>query len=233
MPSSPRRIAANQANSQKSTGPKTAEGKEVSRANAVTHGLSCLVVVPGEEAGARRRPHRAELQEDPRTRGRPAHPHPRPPGGLPLAVQGERAFRYLTAMAADRARNAETELRRACARTAADQLFQLPLASEPVTKHRRLMGTARGSATSSSASWRNSAGSGQPGGASVGGFGHATLAGPVHRPLGYGAHLPMSRGQALSDVIVYDRVTGLDATEVPGGRPPRPRLPGLKVSCTS
>lgn len=36
---SPRRIAANRANAQKSTGPRTPEGKAKSRANAVKHGL--------------------------------------------------------------------------------------------------------------------------------------------------------------------------------------------------
>ncbi|MCP6280365.1 hypothetical protein NL459_27440, partial [Klebsiella pneumoniae] len=40
------RIAANRRNAQKSTGPKTPEGKERSRANALKHGLCSAVVVP-------------------------------------------------------------------------------------------------------------------------------------------------------------------------------------------
>ena len=40
------RIAANRRNALKSTGPKTAEGKEKSRANALKHGLCSSVVVP-------------------------------------------------------------------------------------------------------------------------------------------------------------------------------------------
>ena len=46
-----KQIAANQANALKSTGPRTAEGKAVSRANAVRHGaLAQVVVVEGEDA---------------------------------------------------------------------------------------------------------------------------------------------------------------------------------------
>jgi hypothetical protein len=37
---SPRRLAANRANSKKSTGPKTAEGKTISSLNSLRHGLS-------------------------------------------------------------------------------------------------------------------------------------------------------------------------------------------------
>ena len=40
------RIAANRANARKSTGPKTPEGKAISRANALKHGLCANVVVP-------------------------------------------------------------------------------------------------------------------------------------------------------------------------------------------
>ncbi|HTS63104.1 MAG TPA: hypothetical protein VMH28_13840 [Candidatus Acidoferrales bacterium] len=46
-------IAANQANAQKSTGPRTPEGKEASRFNALKHGLDAAsVVIPGEDAAA-------------------------------------------------------------------------------------------------------------------------------------------------------------------------------------
>jgi hypothetical protein len=49
--STPAQIDANRANSQKSTGPRTEEGKARSAANARTHGLTGrdLVILPGEE----------------------------------------------------------------------------------------------------------------------------------------------------------------------------------------
>ena len=207
MPSSDRRIAANRANALKSTGPKTAEGKEISRANAVTHGLSCLVVVPGEEAGLVA----ARIEELQASQA---------PEGDPLslllarqvaylAVQGERAFRYLTAMAADRARAAEADHDEA-RRTAADELFHY-IGSAPLTNHRRLLATAEGCdlligrlvelgrvGAPGGAAWEDT---------------HATWFDLCtgRQP---GAS-PVSRAQALSDVIVRDRATGLDATEVP------------------
>jgi hypothetical protein len=50
MPATEAQIRANQANSAKSCGPRTPEGKMVSRANAVTHGLTASVVLPEREA---------------------------------------------------------------------------------------------------------------------------------------------------------------------------------------
>ena len=45
-------VAANRANALKSTGPKTDEGKEISRANAYKHGMTAVVVIPaGFSAG--------------------------------------------------------------------------------------------------------------------------------------------------------------------------------------
>ena len=50
MPSSPAKISANRRNSSKSCGPKTAEGKETSRRNALKHGLTGEgVALPTEE----------------------------------------------------------------------------------------------------------------------------------------------------------------------------------------
>jgi hypothetical protein len=50
---SPARIAANQKNAQKSTGPKSAEGKSRASLNALKHGLTAeTVVLPGENAEA-------------------------------------------------------------------------------------------------------------------------------------------------------------------------------------
>ena len=48
MPCSPAKLAANIANARKGTGPKTPEGKERSRANALKHG-SCSEVVRAPE----------------------------------------------------------------------------------------------------------------------------------------------------------------------------------------
>jgi hypothetical protein len=51
--SSPRQIEANRRNAQKSTGPRTEEGKDRSRFNAVKHGMtSTFDVLPGEDAEA-------------------------------------------------------------------------------------------------------------------------------------------------------------------------------------
>jgi len=47
----PAKIAANRRNARRSTGPRTAEGKAIASANAVTHGLrSRRVLLPGESA---------------------------------------------------------------------------------------------------------------------------------------------------------------------------------------
>jgi hypothetical protein len=46
----PAQIAANRANAQKSTGPRTAEGKAASRLNALKHGLDAeSLIIPGED----------------------------------------------------------------------------------------------------------------------------------------------------------------------------------------
>jgi hypothetical protein len=46
----PAQIAANQANAQKSTGPRSVEGKSVSRFNALKHGIDAAsLVIPGED----------------------------------------------------------------------------------------------------------------------------------------------------------------------------------------
>jgi hypothetical protein len=51
MPASEARILANQTNSQRSTGPRTTEGKERSRANALKHGMTGAgVVLPEADA---------------------------------------------------------------------------------------------------------------------------------------------------------------------------------------
>jgi hypothetical protein len=49
----PAQIAANRANAQKSTGPRSVEGKSASRFNALQHGIDAAsVVIPGEDPAA-------------------------------------------------------------------------------------------------------------------------------------------------------------------------------------
>lgn len=50
-PTSPKKLAANRANAQRSTGPKTPEGKEKSKQNAVKHGLTSRYFPTVIEAG--------------------------------------------------------------------------------------------------------------------------------------------------------------------------------------
>jgi hypothetical protein len=60
----PAKRAANGANAQKSTGPRTQDGKSVSRLNGLRHGLRAeLVVVPQLEDAEEREAHRAAVAE--------------------------------------------------------------------------------------------------------------------------------------------------------------------------
>src|SRR4051812_30858292 len=52
MMTSQKKIDANRRNAQKSTGPRTEEGKNRSRRNSLTHGLSGRVVLPEDQARA-------------------------------------------------------------------------------------------------------------------------------------------------------------------------------------
>ena len=50
----PAQLAANRANAQKSTGSRTAEGKDASRFNALRHGLDAAsILLSGEDWSAR------------------------------------------------------------------------------------------------------------------------------------------------------------------------------------
>ena len=69
MQTSAARISANRANSAKSTGPKTIEGKERSRRNGLKHGLTGEGIVVPEEDSTEVERRDAELQRelDPQT----------------------------------------------------------------------------------------------------------------------------------------------------------------------
>ena len=136
MTCTPAQLEANRRNALLSSGPKTAEGKEASRRNALKHGLTGEgVVIPGEDEGEVAR--RAEGLADELA-----------PGGgwmagllvrrlAALSVRAERSVRHETAVTADRVRGAALafdEDRHA----EADSLFAM-LDQAPATNHRRLL----------------------------------------------------------------------------------------------
>jgi hypothetical protein len=61
-PVSERKLSANRANAQKSTGPRTPEGKRRVARNAVKHGILAREVFIGEGDGAEREEDFSELQ---------------------------------------------------------------------------------------------------------------------------------------------------------------------------
>ena len=63
MPASEAQIRANQANSLKSSGPRTPEGKQASRSNSYKHGMTATVVMPEQDAAEVDRLNRAFLAE--------------------------------------------------------------------------------------------------------------------------------------------------------------------------
>ena len=46
MPTSDARLRANRENCLRSTGPRTPSGRENSRRNAITHGMTCTTLIP-------------------------------------------------------------------------------------------------------------------------------------------------------------------------------------------
>src|SRR4051794_41144010 len=61
---SPARLAANRANASRSTGPRSPEGKAVSKLNGLVHGMRAEShVLPGEDAGELRRRHEVWADE--------------------------------------------------------------------------------------------------------------------------------------------------------------------------
>jgi hypothetical protein len=107
MPSSEARILANQRNAQRSTGPKTPEGKEQSRRNALKHGLTGAGVVLPEADAAEVERRSVAFAEETNASGEI---------GLALArhaalnsVRMERAADQQTAALSERVRRVEAE----------------------------------------------------------------------------------------------------------------------------
>ncbi len=141
MAASPAQIAANRANALQSTGPKTVAGKDASRRNALTHGLTGRgVVIPGEDE------HEVALRiaalEDQLV----------PDGDILAAllvrqvaiasIRVERAYRHETALAAERMRRAADvydDGRKALAEQILDEIRL-----DPATARRRLMAAPEG-----------------------------------------------------------------------------------------
>src|SRR5882757_1256172 len=77
----PAQINANRANAQKSTGPRSQEGKSVSRFNALQHGLDAKsVIIPGEDPAEYE-----QLAQDYQAEFRPLAP-PKPSTSTPCSA---------------------------------------------------------------------------------------------------------------------------------------------------
>jgi len=140
MPTSEARISANRRNALRSTGPKTVEGKERSRRNAVKHGLTGAgIALPDEDvAVVEERFDSLREQFDPQT----------PMGGIlvkrvaMLSVRLDRSYRREAGATSARvlgAGDAFDDARKA----EAENLLRR-IAAEPVTNYRRLMATPEG-----------------------------------------------------------------------------------------
>ena len=141
MAASPAQINANRANSLKSCGPKTVEGKETARRNALKHGLTGGgVVIPGEdeqEVGVRVAALEAQLV---------------PEGDVLAAllvrqvaiasIRSERAFRHETALTAERMRKAADVYDDERLTRVQQMLGEISL--DPVTVRRRLLAAPEG-----------------------------------------------------------------------------------------
>ena len=135
MTCTPAQLEANRRNALLSTGPKTVEGKESSRRNALKHGLTGAgVVIPGEDEGEVAR--RVEGLTEELV----------PAGGMmagllvrrlaALTVRAERSVRHETAVTADRVRGASAVFDES-RYVEIDSLFAT-LDQAPAASHRRL-----------------------------------------------------------------------------------------------
>ena len=203
----PAQMAANRANAQRSTGPKTIEGKETARRNALKHGMTGAgVVIPGEdehEVAVRVAALEAQLV---------------PEGDVLAAllvrqvavasIRIERAFRHETGLAAERMRKAADVFDDERLTRAQQILGEIEL--DPVTVRRRLLVAPEGVAaligrlqalrvqtdTTRFLAWDE--GEGKELDQILG-----------HRP----GQAPLSRGALLTRGIAYDHWVGIDPAE--------------------
>jgi hypothetical protein len=107
MPASEARILANQANAAKSTGPRTPEGKERSRANALKHGMTGEgIVLPNEDAAEVER-RLAAFQDELKPTGEVGRALVR--RAAVLSVRMDRGVSQETAALSERVRRAEAD----------------------------------------------------------------------------------------------------------------------------
>ena len=212
MPASERKLAANRLNALKSTGPRTDEGKEVSRANAYKHGMTAVVVIPGEDAGeaARRSDALAcQIAPDGNELGTILAKHV-----ALLSLQVERCARHAAVMAAERSRTATVD--EVDARLARAETLLTHIGAEWPTNHRRMLdlpegvdllidriGQLRQTAALGPANWDGSLASA---------FDHLT-----GRPF----YLPLTRMSALTNILDRDDARALDPAEVPADKADR------------
>jgi len=134
------RLAANRANAQKSTGPKTAEGKERSRANSLQHGMTGAGVVlhaeDAAEVGRRFASFRAELA--PRGEVQTALVH----RAAPLSVRLDRCVVHESEAISARVRHAVEDFDEA--REAEVDRLMAELVEDPTASVRKLRRTPEG-----------------------------------------------------------------------------------------
>ena len=141
MAASERQVLSNRRNALRSTGPRTDEGKAVSRANSYRHGLTGagVVVPPDERAYVAARVEAVQASSTPEG----------DPISLILAqqvaflsIRQERCFHHIEAVTEERVRNAEADHDDA-RRSAAEHLLGY-IGAEPITHRRRLLATPEG-----------------------------------------------------------------------------------------
>ncbi len=140
MPCSPARLAANRENCRRSTGPRTAAGKERSRRNGLKHGLTGAgIVVPDEDVAAiqgRFDALEAELIAGSELGRILVH------RVALLSVRLERSARHEAAAIGERMRSAEADFDEG--RSAEVDRLMSRIASEPASVARRLIRTPEG-----------------------------------------------------------------------------------------
>ena len=133
-------IMANRINAQHSTGPKTAEGKERSKRNALTHGLTATVVIPGEVEGEVA--FRVALAQESLAKDDDGFALLMAERAGYLFMRLKRCYQYEEAMTARRVRDAEADFDNE-RRSAVEHILSY-IANEPPTGSRQLRETPEG-----------------------------------------------------------------------------------------